>query len=173
MKISDPLTPETSAWKKVKTFFHTLYTWTLRYPAALLGAVGVLVVASVLMATGRKDTFDVGGVIGKMFGKKPKQDRIVVANTTPKKRDTPLGVPDDKGIVQRQVEVLETSKNPFRDRSKIHVKTSEGTIPLQLPDGVKDKDVDQVISINSGAFKVEVAQRPKGRIQADDLNYLE
>jgi len=168
-------------WDKVKAFFGNIFTWVGRYPIALIVTFLLLVAAVVALALGWGDRFNIGGLIGRLFGKKADPDnRVIVANKVPEQRvdeageSIPVGEPDDKGIVQRPVEVLEQSANPFRDKSKIKVKTPEGVeTQLDLPTGVEDNDVDRVFQIQPKVYTIEVKARPEGRVSSEDLSYLE
>jgi hypothetical protein len=169
------------AWGKVKKALAKFFTWFVRYPLALMVAVIIIAGVAIALALGVGDRFNVGGLLGKLFGKNEKpKDRVLVANKVPEGRvdeegeKIPVGTPDSKGIVQRPVEVLEQPKNPFRDKTKLKVKTPEGEEKvLTLPDGVEDTDVDKVFQIQPEVYKVEVVSRPEGRVSDDDLKYLE
>lgn len=168
-------------WDRVKGAAKSFYTWFARYPLALMVAVLIIAGVAVALMLGVGDRFNVGGLLGRLFGRKAEpEDRILVANKVPKKRvdedgeQIPIGTPDSKGIVQRPVEVLEQPTNPFRDKTKLKIKTPEGAEKtIDLPDGVEDKDVDKVFQIQPKVYKVEVKARPEGRVTEDDLKFLE
>lgn len=173
--------PKDGLWGTLKSGLAKFYTWFARYPLALMVAVLLVVGVVVAMFLGVGDRFNVGGLLGKLFGSKDKSDdRVVVANSVPSKRvdaqgdPIPVGTPDDKGIVQRPVDVLEQPTNPFRDKTKLKIKTPEGEEKvISLPKGVEDKDVDKVFQIQPKVFKVEVKSRPEGRVSDEDLKFLE
>lgn len=177
---TEPDLPKT-AWDKTRAFFQKVYTWILGYPVALFVAVGGVLLMVVLLALGLGDRFDLGGFLSRWSpGRKEPEDRVIVANKVPPKRQDsedrtiPIGEPDEFGMVQRPVEILDERKNPFRDKSKLEVKDSSGEKrKIQLPKGVKDKEVDQVLELNPGTFKIIVKDRPEGRISQEDLKWLE
>lgn len=168
-------------WDKTKALVTAMNNWMLRYPVALIISVLVILAMCVALMLGLGDSFNVGGIIGKLFGKEedPK-DRIEVANEVPPERvnedgdKIELGEADDHGNVQREVEILDQSKNPFRDKTKIKIKTPDGgTRTMKLPTGVEDKDVDKVIEVKPEVFEVQVVKRPRGRVDSDLLDYLD
>jgi len=154
-------------WKTIKTWAVKAYTWVVRYPLALIIAVFVVAGAAVLMFFGAGDRFNVGGILGKLFGTKPSTH----ANVVPDDREVPIGKPDDKGWVQHEVEVLDVSSNPFRDKEVIHVKTEDGVKKVSLPQGVRDTDVDHVIVVGSSDIQVVVKSGPKP-IEKSTIDFL-
>jgi hypothetical protein len=168
-----------SIWQKTKAAFKTAYTWLLRYPVALIISIGVVLVAVLMLMFGVGDRFNVGGVLGKLFGTDGPEDdsEIKVANKVPKGRVDKDGKPikkgeaDETGWVQQEVELLDRSSNPFRDKKKIRVKTSTGEKSIKLPTGVEDTDVEQVIEITPKNFEVVVKEGPK-KVDQDTIDYL-
>lgn len=157
-----------------------VFNWVLRYPLALIGAFLVIVLASVLMFLGMGDRFNWGGIIGTLFGKK-KPTREERANKIPDSRvyneedetQIPIGEADEEGYVQRPVEIIDHSSNPFRDKTEIEITTSEGKKKkIALPQGVEDTDVDKVIEIKPEVFEVKTKKRPSERVSDNDLDLL-
>lgn len=174
----------TTTWDKVKAGFKKALTWFVRYPLALLVAVLIIAGVSLLLASGYGDNFNIGGILGKLFGSRDRtrkdSPRVIVANSVPDDREDgsgdpiPIETPDERGIVQREVKVLDQPKNPFRDKSVLKIQDSLGEErTILLPEGVQDKDVDRVLEIRPAVYKVEVKARPEGRVTEDDLSYLE
>lgn len=153
--------------EKIKMWAKGFYTWVIRYPLALVIAIFVIAGAAILMFFGAGDRFNVGGILGKLFGTKPQTH----ANVVPDDRDVLIGTPDDKGWVQHKVEVLDVSSNPFRDKEVIHVKTDDGITKVSLPQGVRDTDVDHVIVVGSGDIQVVVKAGPK-LVDANTIDLL-
>jgi hypothetical protein len=167
-------------WDKIKKAFKAAYTWLLRYPVALLITILVVAGAAILMLFGVGDRFNVGGLIGKLFGRDDTDEKseVEVANEVdPDRTDSegnaiPLEEPDEHGWTQQEVDVIETGSNPFRDKSKVTVKTSEGgEKKLRLPTGVEDKDVKRIIEIKPDRFKVEVKKAPNA-VDEELIDYL-
>lgn len=155
-------------WDSIKLGAKSVGNWVVRYPVALVISIGVLAVAVLLMMFGVGDAFNVGGILGKLFGKDDTDStsRVKLGNRVPKNRvdadgnRIDIGVVDPEGWKQAPVEVLDRSSNPFRDKTQIEVKSSEGTKKLRLPTGVKDTDVAEVIEIQPKEFKVVVKSGP-------------
>lgn len=171
---------EPNFWETVKSGAKTAFNWTMRYPVALVIAVLVIAAAAVAMMLGIGDRFNVGGLLSKLFGKDDTEGRVVKANEVPPERvdseGNPInkGNPDEHGYVQREVRILDQSSNPFRDKSKIKVRASDGTEKkIKLPKGVQDNDVDRVMEVQPKVFKIEIKKRPDQRITDKDLEYLE
>lgn len=155
-------------------------TWVVRYPIALIGAVGVVLLTILAVALGKQDAINPGGMLGSLFGKKKPESRVTIANEVPEDRTTsqgsslPKSTTDDLGYVQREVVVLPKRSNPFRDKSKILIEDQEGKKKsIVLPKGVYDTDVDKVLEVKAQVYKVTVKSRPEGRISSKDLTYLD
>lgn len=168
-------------WDKAKGVGKAAFNWTLRYPVALIISFLVIVVASILLFTGvgGSDRFNWGGLIGTLFGKKKKgsaSKKHQKANAIPEDRvdekgdPLPKDEPDDKGYVQREVEVLDRSSNPFRDKTVI--KIGKDGKKIDLPEGLKDTDVEKVIEIEPEVYEVVENKRPKERVTKQDLDLL-
>lgn len=180
MKVEKENPEEPTLWDKVKKGAVTAFNWTMRYPVALVIAVLVIAAAVIAMMLGVGDRFNVGGILGKLFGKDDTEGRVVKANEVPSERVDKDGNPigkgeaDEHGYVQKDVVILEQPSNPFRDKSKIKIRTSDGKEKkIKLPKGVEDTDVDRVIQLQPEVFKVEVKKRPEERVTEKDLEYLE
>ena len=130
--------------------------------------------------------WDIGGWISRLFKGGPTgKDKIKVANTIPDERvdatgaPIPQGEPDEKGYTQWVVHEAEVSSNPFRDKGKLRVtstvteETPDGPVEktvskeIDLPTGVKDKDVVKVVEVKPEVFVVEVQDTSK--VSASDL----
>lgn len=168
-------------WEKTKIAFESAFNWTLRYPLALLISIIVVAVAVLFLFFGVGDVFNVGGIIGKLFGKDDTdgESEIEIANKVPPNRvdkegkPLPLEEKDEEGWAQQSVSVIDRSSNPFRDQTKVVVQTEEGVEKkLRLPIGVKDTDVKQVIEVKPKVYKVIVKAAPK-KADEDLINYLE
>lgn len=146
----------------------SVWKWLVRYPIALIVAVGVLLFAVILLMLGMGDRFNIGGIIGKLFGAEEKDSDVKMANEVPSDRVGPegdpieKGEPDEHGWVQHEVKPLDRSSNPFRDKSKVVIEDEDGTQrKIKLPTGVEDTDVETVIEMKPKQFEIVVKSGPK------------
>lgn len=149
-----------------ETFWQATWRWTKTIARKLLApgvALLVIVGAVLLVALGFKE-LQIGGLLGKLFGKPdPARKAIDIANTIPKGRVDengnliPVGQPDSKGIKQVQVVPIE-EPGLFSDPSTVKIKPpgAEEPIEVKLPDGVKAKDVDSVVIVSPEVTAVTV-----------------
>lgn len=161
-------------WEKIKKFVRT-------YLIAPWPALLVIVGAVILVVFGVKNV-QIGGILGKLFGHKPVpgpngEKTIEIANTIPEDRvDSqgkviPLGVPDSEGVTQAVVVPIQ---NPgiFSNPKEVTINHPETSKPIkvQLPDGVKAKDVDKVVIVTPEVMAVTVKSSSKVSKQTvDDL----
>ena len=155
----------------------SVYKWLLRYPVAFLASIGIAIIMIALIFLGKDSNFNAGGIISRLFGKEEKPP-VDVANTVPASRVDAGGNPipveeaDEEGWVQQKVDILDTSNNPFRDKSKIILRDTQGnTTKVKLPTGIKDVDIKTVIEVEPGAFKVVLKEGPK-KTKEDLIDYL-
>ena len=145
-------------WGRMKSVFRWIGLNLLAPGAALV----VVLVAILLVAMGAKE-LQIGGLLAKLFGKKDPEKAIDVANSVPPGRvdkDGKLiqpGTPDSKGDTQAVVVPI---KEPglFSNPNTVEFTPSGADKPIevQLPDGVKAKDVDKVVVVQPGKFVVTV-----------------
>lgn len=164
------------------TFWQASWVWikrVFRWIAAPLPALLLVIGAIILIVLGVKD-IQIGGLLNKLFGKETKDPRgkkaIDVANTIPDSRIDkdgkliPIGEPDSKGQTQAVVVPIQ-EPGLFDDPGKIKVTPPGGeTIEVELPDGVKAKDVDKVIITQPGDFVVTV--KDSSKVTAKDVDDL-
>lgn len=113
----------------------------LKYPAILLFLAIILVAAIAILML--HNNANVGGILSKVLGfLGGKRDEIESANSVPVDRNVALGEADKNGFVQHKVSELESSLNPFRDKTTIKLPSGK---KIKLPQGVKDTDVDRII----------------------------
>lgn len=116
---------------------------TIRWPVAIIVGIVLIILVGPLMAAGVR--FNLGGVLGWILGKrKDALPSVAVANSVPKGRVIAISQPDKNGWVQIPQAELKTSKNPFRDKSKISLPSGE---KITLPEGVHDTDVAEVVVV--------------------------
>ena len=148
------------------TFWATVWA-KLKWVATQFFAPGValvvIIVAILLVAMGWKE-LQIGGLLGKLFGKKdPEQRAIDVANSVspdrvgPDGKLIPQGTPDSKGDTQAVVVPINDPglfSNP--DTVTFTPPGASKAVEIQLPDGVKAKDVEHVIVVSPEVTVVSV-----------------
>lgn len=156
--------------KSFKAFFSGLWTFIKKVSPKLLGpfaALVVIVIAIVLVSMGFKE-LQIGGLLGKLLGKKGGSDpskgpTVETANTLdPKRVDVdgkliPQGVPDSKGDTQAVVVPIQPP-GLFSDPTQVVFVAPGETKPtvVDLPTGVRSKDVDQVIVVQPSVVAITV-----------------
>lgn len=156
-------------WGKVWAFLR-------KYILGPIPALIVVAVAILLVMLGVKN-LQIGGLLGAILGRKDSKKAVDVANTVPKGRvreDGSLikpGEPDSKGITQAKVVKI---KKPglFDDPTKVKIQDPDTgkNIEVDVPDGVKAKDVDQVIVVRPDIHAVTVRiDSPVTALDVDDL----
>jgi hypothetical protein len=135
-----------AVWNKLKTI--------LQMCAAPGIALIIIAGAVLLVCTGFKN-IQIGGLLGKLFGKKDPDNRAIdVANSVPKDRVDangkiiPQGEPDSHGMTQAVVVPIDHVEFTPPGESK--------PTTIVLPTGVKAKDVEHVIVVKPGTFAVTV-----------------
>jgi len=158
--------PEPGFWQVVGAKLAAFAKWAARVLVAPGVALLLIVGAVMLVALGLKNV-QIGGLLGMLFGKKkPEHTAIDTANSVPKDRVDdkgkiiPIGEPDSKGMTQAVVVPIQ---NPGILSNPDHVVfTPPGEtkpIEIQLPDGVKAKDVEKVIVVKPTKFVVTVKDK--------------
>lgn len=163
------------------TFWQSVWAWLkkfTRWVYAPLVAILVIVVVFILVALGVKN-LQIGDLLGKLFGKDPKDGKkaVDVANTVPEGRVDKDGViikpgePDSKGQTQAVVVPIE-EPGLFDDPNKVKITPpgEDKPVVIDLPDGVKSKDVDKVIVIKPEVFAVTI--RDSSKVKAKDVDDL-
>jgi len=143
-------------------FFAKLWGYLKKFLLGPGGALIVVVVAILLAMVGVKNV-QVGGLLGKLMGKKPKDKAIDKANSVSEDRIDkdgkiiPKGVPDMQGITQATVVAIKEPgifSNP--DTVKFTPPGEKKAIEVELPDGVKNKDVEKVVIVRPKVYAVTV-----------------
>lgn len=175
------MTEETATpgfWATVWARLRAILSWMATKLLAPGVAVIVVIVAVVLVAMGFKE-LQVGGLLARLLGRKSdvKADPQVVNTPPPNRVDAEgrliqPGTPDSKGDTQAVVIPIEQTGGMFSNPTTVRV-TPPGTdkpIDVELPDGVRAKDVDKVIIVTPEKVVVTVRDNsgiPAGKI--DDL----
>jgi hypothetical protein len=150
----------------------------LKYLIGPLPALLLIAGAWALVALGAKNV-QIGGLLGKLLGK-PKPDggkSIEVANSIPPGRVRPdgsvigIGQPDSKGVTQAVVVPIQ-QPGMLSDPKVIKVTPPGAAKPIEVgvPDGVRAKDVEQVVVVRNEIKAVTV--KSSSAIQAKDLDDL-
>jgi hypothetical protein len=156
--------------KAFKGLFAGLWSFIKKVSPKLLGPLAALVVIAVsflLVTMGFKE-LQIGGLLGKLLGKKggvdpDKGPTVETANTIdPKRVDAdgkliPQGTPDSKGDTQAVVVPIQPP-GLFSDPTQVVFTAPGNTKPtvIDLPEGVTNKQVDQVIVVQPNVVAVTV-----------------
>lgn len=150
-------------WAAVWAHLKAGFKWFALKIAAPGVALLIVVGAILLVALGFKE-LQIGGLLGKLLGKPEPGKRVIdIANTIPKDRVDkdgnliPIGKPDSKGDTQVQVVPIDPPglfSNP--DTVTFTPPGADKPIEVKLPDGVRSRDVDQVIVVRPDEFVVTV-----------------
>jgi hypothetical protein len=152
------------------------WPWVRKYLLAPLPALLLVGLALLAVICGFKNV-QIGGLLGKLFGKPEGKKAVDVANSIPPDRigkDGQVlqpGKPDSQGITQAVVVPVETG-GLFSDPTVVKVTPPGETkaITIHLPDGVKDKDVHQVVMLTPEIVAVTVKDTSKvSAKKVDDL----
>jgi hypothetical protein len=171
-EIKPPAPPSfgVSFWESFKNFFAKIWASVRKLSPKILGPLAALVVivtSVILVSMGFKE-LQIGGLLGKLLGKKGGVNSdlgptVETANSIDPKRVGPdgkviqEGVPDQTGSTQAVVVPI---KPPglFSDPNTV-VFTAPGedkSTTVVLPTGVTNKQVDQVVVINQTTVAVTV-----------------
>lgn len=134
--------------------------------AKWIGARGLIIIiviaAIVLVSIGFKG-LQIGGLLGKLLGKKPDGEAIDIANSVPAGRVDangkiiPPGTPDAGGNVQAVVVPIQ-DPGMFSNPGTVVFTPPGATQPVEvtLPTGVTNSDVQQVIIVKPSTYVVSV-----------------
>ena len=142
------------------------FKWGVRYPAAMVLSIFVLVGGFMLIQAGVD--INIGGWLRYLFGRPSGSDGVVAAaNTLPDKRvhedgsDIALGESDVNGWTQWEAKEWSTESNIFRDRSTITIDSGGTPHVVNLPIGIKDSDIDSVIEVKPRIYVVKTKTSSK------------
>jgi len=144
-------------WGYVKAFLTRVGQLCVRYPLAAAATVLIVAFAVAMLLFGKQ--FNIGGVLGKLWGKKDPPDGPVLR--PPPGRVDPAtgkpiepGQPDPGGFVQ-PVAVVIKDPGMFSDPGRVTVVTPEGKeVDVKLPTGVRAEDVKQVVMVAPNVYQV-------------------
>ncbi len=159
------------AWGVVVRVVKSLFTNLVHHPLALAATILILVAAILCLVFGK--TIQVGGLLQKIWGTpQPPSARGVVPSGRVDADGKPVapGQSDDKGYVQAPVSTAILPAGILSDPSTVTVvHPDKGQVTIQLPDGVKNKDVQEVVEVAPDVY--EVRNNDKG-VKASDLDSL-
>jgi len=149
-------------WEWLKALGKRVGTIFVRYPLAAAATVFLVVAAIAVAASGK--TLQIGGILQKLWGtKKPESLRATVAEDRKDEDGAPIGPgkSDDKGFVQSPVSTEIVDPGMFSNPGTVTVVHPEkGKVTIELPEGVKNKDVHEVVEVSPDVY--EVKNRDKG-----------
>jgi len=164
-------------WQTVKAKTIDIGKWLAKVFVAPGVALIVVAVAVLLIIFGFKN-IQVGGILGRLFGKKdPDDNAIDTANTVPEDRvdkDGKIikpGEADSEGNTQAVVVPIKKPgifSNP--DVVEFTPPGEDKSVKVKLPTGVKAKDVDKVIVVKPKKFAVTV--KDTSGIEAEEIDAL-
>lgn len=141
-----------SVWNYIKV----IGKWMVRYPLAIAATV-LLVVGSILLLAFGKNV-QLGGILGKLFGKENNTNARGVpppGRTDENGKVIQPGESDEKGFVQAPA--LKAIKDPglFDNPNVLVIEHPEkGEVRIELPKGVKNSDVKEVIEIEPDVYEI-------------------
>lgn len=149
-----------AVWEHLKAAAH----WVVIKIGAPGVALLIIIGAVILVSLGCKE-LQIGGLIGKLLGRKdPDGPKVIdVANSIPKGRVDdkgnliPIGQPDKQGDTQVQVVPIDQPglfSNP--DHVTFTPPGADKPTVVKLPEGVKAKDVAQVVVVQPDVVVVTV-----------------
>jgi len=164
-------------WSAVWGYLKVVGRLAQRYLLAPGVALVIIIGAVLLVMLGVKN-LQIGGVLGRLFGKKdPDKKTVDVANTIPEGRvdkDGHViqpGTPDAGGVTQAVVVPIE-KPGLFDDPSQVKVTPpgEDKPVVVDLPEGVKAKDVETVVIVQPEVVAVTVKNESKvSGTDVDDL----
>ncbi len=145
-----------SAWAWTKSAARTAFNYVVHHPLAAAATVFLVVAAVACLAAGK--TFQIGGLLQKLWGTKPPADaRGTVAEARVDADGKPIapGVSDDRGFVQAPVSTEILAPTIFSDPSTVTVvHPDKGKVVIELPTGVKNTDVKEVVEVAPSIYEI-------------------
>ena len=160
-------------WEVLKTFGR----WARKYLAGPGVALLVVIVAVIIFYGGYKK-LQIGGILDKLLGRDKKDlPPVDVVNTPPSGRvdqngnPIPVGTPDAEGHTQIKVVPLE-EPGLFSNPNVVRYTPpgADKPVELQLPVGVKNTDVKEIVYIKPEV--VGVAVHDASKVQAKTVSDL-
>lgn len=173
---STPPSPPPGEPERPSALARKVWAFIRKYLIAPIPVLLLVIGAVLLIAMGVKDV-QLGGLLGKLLGKKVSTKAIDVANSIPPGRVRedgtliPIGEADSRGMTQATVVPIE-KPNIFSDPKTIKVTPPGATKPIEVavPDGVKAKDIEHVVLVNQKITGVTV--KNDSAVNAQDVDNL-
>lgn len=142
-------------WKWTKAAAKSVGNLILRYPLA--AALTVLLVAAAVFAAAGGRTLQIGGILDRLWGRKRENARGVPPPDRRNESGEPIepGEPDEKGWTQAPVSTEIEKPGILSNPDTVTVVHPEkGRVTVDLPTGVKNKDVREVVEIRPDVYEV-------------------
>lgn len=142
----------------LKALGKSIFQFTLRYPLAIAATVLLVILAIAMAAAGK--TFQIGGLLGKLWGKSSQPDpniRVIPPEDRIDQNGNVIlpGQSDDKGFVQSPASIDIKDPGMFSDPTTITIiHPDKGEVVIPLPTGVQNQDVKQVIEITPNTYQI-------------------
>ena len=145
-------------WEYLKALGKRIFKLCVRYPLATAATIMLVIAAVVMLATGR--TIQIGGLLGKLWGKKPSSPdvRVLPPPGRVDQNGQPIvpGQPDPQGYVQAPATIQIKDPGIFSSPNEITiVHPTQGEITLPLPTGVKNSDVAQIVEVSPNCYQIK------------------
>lgn len=147
-------------WSFIKAGVGKIFTLFLRYPMATIFTIVLVVIAIFLYAYGK--TFQIGGLLGKIWGTDLNKNKQIARETVPVDRIDDAGKPiqpgdsDTGGYVQAPVSTEIKDPGILSNPTVVTIIDPErGEITIPLPTGVKNGDVKEVIRVSPTVYEVK------------------
>ena len=156
--------PTLGAW--LKALLYRIGNFFIRYPLATVATI-LIVVAAIVMTVFGQD-IQIGGLLGKLWGKIHPGDlpNAPVVTVVPGRVDNTgkviePGKSDDKGFTQAPVVLPIKDPSLFSDPTTVTVTHPDGhDVIIPLPTGVKNSDVKEVVLVSPNVY--QIANNDKG-----------
>lgn len=147
---------------KIKLFFKKIFDFVLRYPVAIVVTIFLVIVTLLFFVF--RSRFQIGGILEKLWGTEKKENlRLIPPEDRKDEKGIQIqpGKSDEKGFVQAPVNVEIKEPGIFSNPNKITIVHPEkGEVVLELPTGVKNRDIKQIVEVSPNVY--QVANNDKG-----------
>lgn len=127
----------------------------IKYPIAVAVTIFIIIFAIVMSSTGKQ--FQIGGILEKIWGKKKINVREIPPDNRVDKNGNLIqpGVPDENGYIHVPIDLKIKEPSIFSNPEVIIVEHPiEGKKEIQLPTGIKNKDVKEIIEIKPNIYEI-------------------
>ena len=156
----------------IKALFKTVGEWMIRYPLAAAIALFLVILALFMAIFG--DQFQIGGILGKLFGKeKQPNTREIIPENRIDNQNNPItpGQSDEQGFTQVPTKLEIVEPTIFSNPEVIVVKhPDQRIITIDLPKGITNQNVKEVTLIKPNM--IEIKNNDKGVDTKKILEFL-